>query len=113
MFGQPAFRLEWRDQSCCSTENRMEAHVAEVKTRTPGVARDRNVWAYSRKMIAGLSDEVGQHGQPFLKWKTEPTDAWARANRKERSRLTTKLTGAAACSADQRRTEIGKIKRGR
>ena len=66
----------------------MEARVAEVKTRTPGVARDRNVWAYSRKMIVGLSDEVGQHGQPFLKWETEPTDAWARANRKERSRLT-------------------------
>jgi hypothetical protein len=65
MFGQPAFRPEWRDQSCCSTKNRMETHVAEVKTRTPGVARDRNVWAYSKKMIAGLSDEVGQHGQPF------------------------------------------------
>jgi len=65
MFGQPAFCLEWRDQSCCSTEKRMEAHVAEMKTRTPGVARDRNIWAYSRKMIVGLSAEVGQHGQPF------------------------------------------------
>jgi len=59
MFGQPAFRPERRDQSCCSTGNRMETHVAEVKTRTPGVARDRNVWAYSKKMIAGLSVEVG------------------------------------------------------
>jgi hypothetical protein len=43
----------------------MRAHVAEVKTRTPGVTRDRNVWAYLRKMIASLSDEIGQHGKPF------------------------------------------------
>ena len=57
--GNRLFDRMWRDQSCCSTGNRMETHVAEVKTRTPGVARDRNVWAYSRKMIAGLSDEVG------------------------------------------------------